>query len=200
MLTDEGARVSSVAIGTDVLDLGNGHATVRAKYGTVGQIYYMEKAEFENYDHGTDLAAHQKAAYDRQSEGVTVTAMGPTSVPAIYGGGRITGAFEHGTAIVRDDTSWIEHRAWLRADSSVFFVYVSAHYDIATTSGGTTTHRPGVGVVEIATDRAGALELGIPLETLQSVVPASKTKAESVMSRPCRRRRRQAIRHGSPHR
>ena len=83
------------------------------------------------------------------------------------------------SSLVTDETSWIEHRAWLRTDTSVFFVYTTLDYDITVTdSGGRTRTIAKTGLVELVTDLAGALALGIPELALQSVVPKSKRLKE----------------------
>ena len=171
MLTHEGATTSSITTATEVLDLGRAEARVRARFGAIGQIYYMEKAEFENYDHGTDLTSNNRSITRRTTAGVNVTALGPTPAPILMAGGRVRGGTEWGSSVSTDTTDWIEHRAWLRMDSSVFFIYTALHYEITMIHGGRATVFPGVGLVELVTDRAGALALGIPLDTLQSVVP-----------------------------
>jgi hypothetical protein len=181
MLTPGGSRHSAIVNAVHALDLGSGHVTVHARFGEIGQIYFMEKAEFEKYNHGTDLVSSQDAGTRRHAVGFDGYAMGPVAAPPFapvlaWAGGRFTAAFETGYLAGSDRTAWIEHRAWLRQDSAVFFIYTTLELmaTVSPASGAAPVRVPTIGLVELVTDRDGALELGITLDALKAVVPADK--------------------------
>ena len=180
MLSPEGSRHSAVVNATEIINLGNGHVTVHAAFGEIGQIYFMEKAEFEKYDHGTDLTSSQVARSRRHTIGVDGYGMAPVAAPPAvpflqWVGGRLTLAYERGYLTSADQTAWIEHRAWLRQDSAVFFIYATLQLTaVVSSASARTTPVPTVGLVELVTNRDGALELGIPIDVLRSVVPPGK--------------------------
>ena len=171
MLATNGARIISVATADDFLDLGrDGHALIEAHYGPVQDIFFMEKAELENYDHGTDYAGHAHQETETERGGIQVDLMAPLSAGEL--GGRFAFGRETGSSRAHDNVnSWMEHRAWLRKDSSVYFIYVLVYYRVTIHQTGQLTRTHALGHMEMVTDQAGARQLGIPLDTLRSVVP-----------------------------
>ncbi|MBO4208211.1 hypothetical protein [Micromonospora echinofusca] len=176
MLTHEGARFDSVATATEVRHVGAQAILVRARFDRIRQLYYMEKAELENYDHATDLAAHSTGRNNRHNTGVTADLA--VELPAGIGriGPRVGVGVERTGNINADRTAWIERRPWLRSDTSVFFVYATLNYEISVPGTGEPLRR--VGGVELVVDQKGAREMGIPIEDLMSVVPPAKRAKE----------------------
>ncbi len=178
MLSPNGSRHSVVATAIEAIDLGNGHVTVHANFGEIGQIFFMEKAEFERYDHGTDLASSGVSRSRRRAVGVDGYGLAPVAVSPVvlqWAGGRFTVAAEHGYMSNADQTVLIDHRAWLRQDSAVFFIYAMLHLTaVVSSASGRTKPIATIGLVELVTNLEGALELGIPIEVLAAAVPADK--------------------------
>ncbi|MGW0435750.1 hypothetical protein ACWDV4_24820 [Micromonospora sp. NPDC003197] len=169
-----GAPLRWVVTASGALEARGGNLTVRARFGELRQIYFMEKAELENYDHGTDLAAHNRNHNVQKSASGWLTLVFPVA-PGQYVGPRFAGSKESGKTIGIDQTNWIEHRAWLRNDTSVYFVYSTLEYEIEAPNG--TVVRT-TGGVELVVDKAGALQLGIGLDVLKSVVPEKQRAKE----------------------
>ncbi|MGW1060561.1 WXG100-like domain-containing protein [Micromonospora rubida] len=169
MLTEQGAWFRSVATAGEVVDPGPAGFRVRARFGEVRQLYYMAKAELENYDHGTDLVAHNRSQNNRENLTGTFT-LGVEVAPGNSVGPQVSFGAERSRAVGTDQTAWIEHRAWLRADTSVYFVYAMLEYEIGLPGTGLAPMRRA-GSVELVVDEKSATELGIPIDTLRSVVP-----------------------------
>ncbi|NBE83350.1 WXG100-like domain-containing protein [Micromonospora rubida] len=176
MLTEQGAWFRSVATANEVVDPGHAGLRVRARFGEVRQLYYMEKAELENYDHGTDLVAHNRSQNNRDNLAGTFT-LGVEVAPGNSVGPQVSIGTERSRAVGTDQTAWIEHRAWLRADTAVYFVYATLEYDISLPGTGLAPMRRA-GSVELVVNEKSATELGISTDTLRSVVPVKKPATE----------------------
>ncbi|MBO4207855.1 transposase [Micromonospora echinofusca] len=176
MLSPGGARFRSVASQGEVWDFGSSGFRVHARFGPVGQLYYMAKAELENYDHGTDLVAHSRGENTRDNLTGTLT-LGFEVAPGQRVGPQFSVGGERGRTVGADQTTWTESRAWLRADTSVFFIYAALEFTISLPG----SNRPPLarsGGVELVVDRQGALDLGVPAGVLSSVVPTATPSQE----------------------
>ncbi|MEU8210359.1 hypothetical protein AB0B85_14300 [Micromonospora sp. NPDC049044] len=175
MLSERGAWFSAVSIPGSVLNPGPGGLRVKARFSNVLQLYYMEKAEKENYDHGTDLVADTDVSARREQGTVTVAVTGPVA-PTQSVGVQVSGGYQRSRASGIDHTAWIEHRAWLRKDSSVFFVFALLEYEV--TLPGTDARVKVPGSAEIVVTKEEAVDWGIPTAALRSVVPVDLRKKE----------------------
>ncbi|WP_460777984.1 OTU domain-containing protein, partial [Micromonospora polyrhachis] len=173
MITD-GAPLRWVVTALGALQARNKDLKVRVRFDTLRHLYFMEKAELENYDHGTDLAAHVHNQNTQKSVSGAATVVFPVTMGQSVGL-RIAGSKENSKAIGIDQTNWIEHRAWLRNDTSVYFVYSTLGLEIEA-PGQPVIHTTGA--VELVVDQKGALQLGIPIEVLRSVVPEKQRAKE----------------------
>ncbi|MER7415942.1 hypothetical protein ABT346_04000 [Micromonospora peucetia] len=176
MLTGQGAWFRSVATAAEVVDPGPDGFRVRATLGEIRQLYYMEKAEQENYDHGTDLVAHSQNENKRTNATGTFT-LGIEVAPRQSVGPQVAVGTERSMAVGADQTAWIEHRAWLRMDTSVFFVYALLEYEIRLPGTGLAPLKLA-GSVELVVDQKNATKMGIPIEALRAVVPPGKRAKE----------------------
>ncbi|NYH41996.1 hypothetical protein HNR22_001723 [Micromonospora jinlongensis] len=175
MLSEQGARFTAVSIPGAVLNPGPGGLRVKARFSDVLQLYYMEKAEKEKYDHGTDLVADTDVSTRKEHGAFTVAATGPVA-PGQSLGAQVSGGFQRSRASGIDHTAWIEHRAWLREDSSVFFVFALLEYEV--TVPGTSTRTKVPGSVEMVVTKQEAIDWGIPVDALWFAVPAGKRNKE----------------------
>ncbi|WP_433650043.1 hypothetical protein ACQP2C_26510 [Micromonospora zamorensis] len=175
MLSESGALFTAVSIHGAVLDPGRGGLRVKARFSDVLQLSYMEKAEKEKYDHGTDLVADTDVSTRRENVAGSVTATGPVA-PGQSVGGQVAAGRQWSRARGIDHTAWIEHRAWLRRDSSVFFVFALLEYEV-TLPGAKKSYKVH-GSVGMVVTKEEAIDWGIPEAALRSVVPADKRNKE----------------------
>ncbi|MET7394104.1 toxin glutamine deamidase domain-containing protein, partial [Dactylosporangium sp. NPDC005572] len=169
MFTAQGSRIRAVATADKVVDRNGADIRVKAQFGPMQQLYFMEKAENERYDHGTDQAAMAETVNEQTKQEIAGNLTVIPADPAAMGrlGPRVVYSYQRGQTTATERTDWIEHRAWLRSDTSVYFIYTTLTFDVIV--GGRQVRTSGA--VELAVDQQGALQLGIPLGMLKAVVP-----------------------------
>ncbi|MFJ6167493.1 hypothetical protein ACIQH6_20405 [Micromonospora orduensis] len=177
MLTDEGARFRSLSTAIADLDPGPRGFIVRARFAEVEDLYWVAKAEIEKYDHGTDIVGHGASDNVRFNMVGALTVAAPPDGVNWVGGTASVGA-QRGTTRGTDQTSWNEHRAWLRTSMPLFVVHARLQFEV-TWPGKRGVHKiPAVGYTDIVVSKSDARALGIPDRALAAVVPAESRAKE----------------------
>ncbi|TQJ23585.1 hypothetical protein FBZ33_3891 [Micromonospora sp. A202] len=191
MFTGQGARFNAVSIPGQVFQISGGKLRVKARFTKLVQVYYMPKTEIESYAHGTDLVGTADVSTIKGQAGVAIGVTGPVAIGANVGGQASIGGQGYLTTSV-ETNSWIEHRSWLRQDTSLFAFYALVEYDVTLPSRSQEPLKVP-GAVSILVKQKDALAWGIPIESLMQVVPpkhrakefrSSNAAAESASAEP----------------
>ncbi|MET8464868.1 hypothetical protein [Micromonospora zamorensis] len=177
MLTDEGARFRSLSTAIADLDPGPRGFIVKARFAEVEDLYWVEKAEIEKYNHGTDIVSHGATDNRRSNFTVALTVAAPTD-PVNWVGGTVSGGKQRGATRGTDQTRSNEHRAWLRTSTALFVVHARLQYEVEW-PGKRDVHKiPAIGYTDIVVSKADARALGIPDKALAAVIPAKNRAKE----------------------
>ncbi|MFI6257041.1 hypothetical protein ACIBCL_13220 [Micromonospora zamorensis] len=177
MLTDEGARFRSLSTAIADLDAGPKDFIVKARFAEVEDLYWVEKAEIEKYNHGTDMVSHGASDSLRANLNATVVVAGPVD-GANWAGGTMSVGAQRGTTRGTDQTSSNEHRAWLRSSMSLFVVHARLQYEVEWPGKGGVQKIAAIGHTDIVVSKEDARAMGIPDKALAAVVPEQSRAKE----------------------
>ncbi|MFG1893053.1 hypothetical protein ACGFIP_03375 [Micromonospora zamorensis] len=176
MLTDEGARFQSLSTATADLDAGPNGFIVKARFAEVEDLYWVEKAEIEKYNHGTDIVSHTALDTLRANGGASVTVAGPVNL-VNWVGGTVSAGKQRSTTVGTDQQRSNERRAWLRRTGPLFVVHARLQYEIEWPDRRGVFKIPAIGYTDIVVSKTDAQAMGIPDDALAAVIPeASRNK------------------------
>ncbi|MEU1395489.1 hypothetical protein ABZ403_05390 [Micromonospora zamorensis] len=171
MLTDEGARFQSLSTAAADLDAGPGGFIVKARVAEVESLFWVEKAEIEKYNHGTDVVSHTAVDILRANGGASVTVAGPADL-VNWVGATVSAGKQRSTNVATDQQRSNERRVWLRRAGPLFVVHARLQYEIEWPDRRGVFKIPAIGYMDVVVSKTDAQAMGIPDDALAAVMPA----------------------------